>query len=45
MTLAGSVLLLVSTWSRAQTDAFFSDNGIKLTRVLELSFVQNGFFV
>ena len=46
MTLPGGVLLVLSSeWSQAETNAFFSDNGIKLDRVLELDYAVNGFFV
>ena len=46
MTLPGGVLLVLSSeWSQAQTNAFFSDNGIKLDRVSELDYAANGFFV
>ena len=46
MTLPGGVLLVLSSeWSQAETNAFFSNNGIKLDRVSELGYVANGFFV
>ena len=46
MTLPGGVLLVLdSEWSQAETNAFFSDNGIKMDRVSELDYVANGFFV
>ena len=46
MTLPGGVLLALDPeWSRSDTDAFFSDNGIEPDRVSELGFVANGFFV
>ena len=46
MTLPGGVLLVLSSdWSQAETNAFFSDNGIKMDRVSELDYVANGFFV
>ena len=46
MTLPGGVLLVLSSeWSQAETNAFFSDNGIKIGRVSELDYVANGFFV
>ena len=46
MTLPGGVLLVLSSeWSRAETNAFFSNNGIKMDRVSELGFAANGFFV
>ena len=46
MTLPGGVLLVLdSEWSEAETDAFFSTNGIKMDRVSELSYAANGFFI
>ena len=46
MTLPGGVLLVLSSaWSQAETNAFFSNNGIKTGRVSELDYVANGFFV
>ena len=46
MTLPGGVLLVLSSeWSQAETNTFFSNNGIKMDRVSELGFVANGFFV
>ena len=46
MTLPGGVLLVLnSEWSQAETNAFFSDNGIKMGRVSELDYAANGFFV
>ena len=46
MTLPGGVLLVLSSeWSQAETNAFFSDNGIKMDRVSELGYVANGFFI
>ena len=46
MTLPGGVLLVLSSeWGQAETNAFFSNNGIKMGRVLELDYVANGFFV
>ena len=46
MTLPGGVLLVLSPeWSQADTNAFFSNNGIKMDRVSELDYVANGFFV
>ena len=46
MTLPGGVLLaLDETWGSAETDAFFSDNGIEPERVSELDYLTNGFFV
>ena len=46
MTLPGGVLLVLSSeWSQAETNAFFSNNGITKDRVSELGYVANGFFV
>ena len=46
MTLPGGVLLVLnSEWSQGETNAFFSNNGIKMGRVSELDYVANGFFV
>ena len=46
MTLPGGVLLVLSPeWNQVETDAFFSDNDIKMDRVSELSYVANGFFI
>ena len=46
MTLPGGVLLVLSAqWSRSETNAFFSSNGIKMDRVSELGYVANGFFI
>ena len=46
MTLPGGVLLVLSSeWSQAETNDFFSNNGIKMDRVSELDYVANGFFV
>ena len=46
LTLPGGVLLVLdSTWSETQVNSFFSDNGIKLDRVSELSYAANGFFI
>ena len=46
MTLPGGVLLVLnSEWNQAKTNAFFSNNGIKMGRVSELDYVANGFFV
>ena len=46
MTLPGGVLLVLSAeWSQSETNAFFSNNGIKLDLVLELSYIANGFFI
>ena len=46
MTLPGGVLLVLDPeWSEPQTDAFFSSNGIKQSRVSELDYLPNGFYV
>ena len=46
MALPGGVLLVLDPeWSDAETDAFFSRNGIKQARVSELGYLPNGFFV
>ena len=46
MTLPGGVLLVLDPeWSQAQVNSFFSANGIKLDRVSELDYVDNGFLV
>ena len=46
MTLPGGVLLVLSAeWGQAETNAFFSNNGIKMDRVSELDYVTNGFFL
>ena len=46
MTLPGGVLLVLNAeWSTAETNTFFSNNGIKLDRVSELDYVANGFLV
>ena len=46
MTLPGGVLLVLDPdWSEAQVNSFFSDNGIKLDRVSELSYAANGYFI
>ena len=46
MTLPGGVLLVLSAeWSQAETNAFFSNNGIKMDHVSELSYLANGFFI
>ena len=46
MTLPGGVLLVLSSeWGQAETNAFFSNNGIKMDRVSELDYVANGFFI
>ena len=46
MTLPGGVLLVLDPdWDEAQTDGFFSRNGIKHSRVSELDYLPNGFYV
>ena len=46
MTLPGGVMLALNpAWSRAQTDAFFKNNGIQAGQVSELDYLTNGFFV
>lgn len=46
MTLPGGVLLVLDpAWDEAETDAFFSRNGIKQALVSELGYLPNGFFV
>ena len=46
MTLPGGVLLVLSAeWSQSETNAFFSNNDIKMDRVSELSYIANGFFI
>ena len=46
MTLPGGVLLVLSSeWSQSETNAFFSNNRIKMDRVSELNYVANGFFI
>ena len=46
MALPGGVLLVLDPeWDEAQTDAFFSRNGIKRSRVSELDYLPNGFYV
>ena len=46
MTLPGGVLLVLSSeWGQAETNAFFSNNGIEMDRLSELDYVANGFFV
>ena len=46
MTLPGGVLLALDPeWSEAESDTFFSSNGIELSRVSDLGFISNGFFV
>ena len=46
MTLPGGVLLVLSAeWSQSETNVFFSNNGINMDRVSELSYIANGFFI
>ena len=46
MTLPGGVLLALDPeWSQEESDAFFSGNGIEMSRVSGLGFISNGFFV
>ena len=46
MALPGGVLLALDPdWDEAETDAFFSRNGIKQSRVSELDYLPNGFYV
>ena len=46
MTLPGGVMLaLDETWTKVQTDAFFALNSIQTSRVSELDYLTNGFFV
>ena len=46
MTLPGGVLLaLDETWNRVQTDAFFTLNSIQMSKVSELDYLANGFFI
>ena len=46
MTLPGGVLLVLSAeWTQTETNSFLSNNGIKMDRVSELSYVANGFFI
>ena len=46
MTLPGGVLLVLSAdWSQVETNAFFSNNSIKMDSVSELSYIANGFFI
>ena len=46
MTLPGGVLLALDPeWSEAESDTFFSSNDIELSRVSDLGFIPNGFFV
>ena len=46
MTLPGGVMLaLDETWTEVQVDAFFTLNSIQTSRVSELDYLTNGFFV
>ncbi len=46
MTLPGGVLLVLDpSWTGSDADAFFSRNGIKRSRVKELTFTKNSYFV
>lgn len=46
MALPGGVLLALDPdWDESQTDAFFERNGIKQSRVSELDYLTNGFYV
>ena len=46
MTLPGGVLLALDPeWSEEESNAFFSGNGIELSRVSGLGFISNGFIV
>ena len=46
MTLPGGVLLVLDpSWTGSDADAFFSRNGIKRSRVTELTFRKNAYFV
>ncbi len=46
MTLPGGVLLVLdATWSGQQVDSFFARNSIAKSRVSDLGFLPNGFFV
>ena len=46
MTLPGGVLLALDPdWGESRTNRFFSDNGIKLSRVSTRAFSDNAFFV
>ena len=41
----GAVLILDSSWDQADIDAFFKRNGISSSRLTELDFVDNGYFI
>ena len=46
MTLPGGVLLVLDpSWTGSDANAFFSRNGIKRSRVTELTFTKNAYFV
>ena len=46
MTLPGGILLVLdATWSGKQVDSFFARNSIAKSRVSDLGFLPNGFFV
>ena len=46
MTLPGGILLVLdATWSGQQVDSFFARNSIAKSRVSDLGFLPNGFFV
>ena len=46
MSLPGGVLVVLDPdWTQAQVDAFFSSNAIKLSRVEELGYLDNGYFI
>ncbi len=46
MTLAAGVLLALDpTWTEAQTDAFFRDNGVSFANISELDYLANGFLI
>ena len=46
MTLPGGVLLVLEPeWSEMQVRMFFATNGIKMDRVEELEYIENGFFI
>ena len=46
MTLPGGVMLaLDETWTKEQTNAFFKLNSIQTSRVSELDYLANGFFI
>ena len=46
MTLPGGVVLLLDQdWSRKRVDQFLEDNGISRSRVSELGWIDNGYFI